>query len=106
MKSYPTLRPVSLNSTESNITKATRLSQHRNHTMTICKSPPTRNVAWLILLGLALALQFTAGMATAQAAATVTTDAEDYPPGSTVYITGSDFAPGEIVTNQVLTITQ
>ena len=71
--------------------------------MTICKSPPTRNVAWLILLGLALALQFTAGMAQAQ---TVTTDQADYPPGSTVYITGSGFAAGEIVTNQVLTITQ
>src|SRR5437867_3168238 len=36
------------------------------------------------------------------AQATVTTDQADYPPGSIVYITGAGFAPGEIVTNQVL----
>src|SRR5215469_12179288 len=33
---------------------------------------------------------------------TITTDQADYPPGSTVYITGSGFAPNEIVTLQVL----
>src|SRR5213596_861048 len=41
---------------------------------------------------------------TAASAATVSTDQSDYPPGSTVYITGSGFAGGEIVTNQVLHI--
>src|SRR6266496_3696574 len=40
--------------------------------------------------------------ALAQSAAWVTTDASDYPPGSTVYITGAGFAPGETVTCQVL----
>src|SRR5689334_1434329 len=38
--------------------------------------------------------------------ATVTTDASDYPPGSTVYITGTGFAGGETVQCQVLTLTQ
>src|SRR5579872_4173635 len=36
------------------------------------------------------------------AQATVKTDQLDYPPGSTVYITGSGFAPNEQVTLQVL----
>src|SRR6185503_9351928 len=99
MKSSPTLRPVSQNSKESKITtaKATPLSQDRNQTMTICKSAPTRNLAWLILLSLTLALQFSAGMATAQAAATVTTDQGDYPPGATARIYGGGFLPGEVV---------
>src|SRR5947209_6868705 len=35
-------------------------------------------------------------------AATVTTDKADYAPGSTVYITGSGFQPGETVQCQVL----
>ena len=43
--------------------------------------------------------------ATAQTNATVTTDQSDYPPGSTVNITGSGFAPGETVQLQVLNIT-
>jgi len=34
--------------------------------------------------------------------ATITTDQTDYPPGSTVYITGSGFQPNETVTLQVL----
>jgi len=38
----------------------------------------------------------------ASLAQSVTTDAPDYPPGSTVYITGGGFAPGETVTCQVL----
>src|SRR2546426_1078314 len=42
--------------------------------------------------------------ALAQSAAWVTTDAADYPPGGTVYITGGGFTPGETVTNQVLHI--
>jgi len=42
---------------------------------------------------------------TAQTNATVTTDQSDYPPGSTVNITGSGFAPGETVQLQVLNIT-
>src|SRR5260370_36241297 len=40
----------------------------------------------------------------AQSAASVTTDQSDYPPGSTVYITGTGFGTNEIVTNQVLHI--
>ena len=36
------------------------------------------------------------------AAATVTTDQSDYPPGATAYITGSGFAVGETVQCQVL----
>src|SRR5688572_4669718 len=40
--------------------------------------------------------------ATAQGTATVTTDLEDYPPGSTVIITGSGFLPGETVILQVV----
>src|SRR5437899_4887159 len=102
MKSYPTLRPVPQNATESNIAKATRLSQDGNHAMQICKSPPTRKFAWLILLSVALALQFSAATATAQSAATVTTDQADYPPGATASITGSGFRVGETVKFQVL----
>src|SRR6266478_3797448 len=41
---------------------------------------------------------------TTNSTATVTTDQSDYPPGGTVYITGTGFAPGETVTNQVLHI--
>ena len=41
----------------------------------------------------------------AYAQATVTTDQSDYPPGSTVNITGSGFAPGETVQLQVLNVT-
>jgi hypothetical protein len=37
-------------------------------------------------------------LAKAQGTATITTDLEDYPPGSTVIITGSGFQPGENVT--------
>src|SRR5439155_20548218 len=99
MKSYPTLRPVPQNATESNIAKATRQSQDGNQPMQICKSPPARKFAWLILLSLALALQFSAGTATA---ATVTTDQTDYPPGATANITGSGFEVGETVQCQVL----
>jgi len=60
---------------------------------------------------LALALLLTLGASLYQPSAlaqtsgpTVTTDQSDYPPGGTVYITGSGFAPGETVTNQVLHI--
>src|SRR6185369_9097919 len=38
------------------------------------------------------------------AQATVTTDKEDYPPYSVVYITGAGFAPGETVSNIVVQI--
>jgi hypothetical protein len=41
----------------------------------------------------------------AYAQATVTTDQSDYPPESTVNITGSGFAPGETVQLQVLNVT-
>src|SRR5207248_1144765 len=54
---------------------------------------------WLVLLSLALALQFAGATATA---ATVTTDQTDYLPGATAYITGSGFSPGETVKCQVL----
>src|SRR5438128_516919 len=56
---------------------------------------------WMLALGCSFLL---APAAFAQSAAWVTTDAPDYPPGGTVYITGAGFAPGEIVTNQVLHI--
>src|ERR1044071_3230444 len=51
---------------------------------------------------------FCSGATTAfgQTAAWATTDAADYPPGSTVYISGGGFAPGETVQCQVLTLTQ
>ena len=42
---------------------------------------------------------------TAFAQASVTTDKSDYPPGSTVIISGSGFQPGEIVQLQVLNVT-
>jgi hypothetical protein len=42
--------------------------------------------------------------ATGMFAATVTTDREDYPPGSTAIITGTGFQPGETVELQVLRI--
>src|SRR5947207_2896682 len=51
---------------------------------------------WMLVLGCSLLLAPTAF------AQTVTTDQSDYPPGSTVYITGGGFAPGETVTCQVL----
>src|SRR5229473_2768224 len=56
-----------------------------------------------------LALLLTLGTALYQPSAlaqssgpTVSTDQSDYPPGSTVYITGAGFAPGETVQCQVL----
>ncbi|MBI2730062.1 MAG: hypothetical protein HYX40_04815, partial [Sphingobacteriales bacterium] len=49
---------------------------------------------------LVLLLLITASFVQAQTA-TVSTDRLDYPPGDTAYITGSGFAPGEIVTLQV-----
>src|SRR5882724_175604 len=72
--------------------------------------------AWMLVLGtlrrlstlnyplstLLLALMLCASRSYAQSAAWVTTDQADYPPGSTVYITGAGFAPGEAVTCQVL----
>src|SRR5437879_2305559 len=63
------------------------------------KSQPVQSLAWLTLLNLALALQFSVASATA---ATVTTDKADYSPGSTAYITGSGFLAGETVELQVL----
>src|SRR5882724_11003104 len=74
--------------------------------------------AWMLVLGslrrlsplnyplptLLLALMLFASRSYAQSAAWVTTDQSDYPPGSTVYITGAGFAPGETVTCQVLHI--
>src|SRR5882724_7358831 len=61
---------------------------------------------------LALLFAFCALLAPASAqdatnsTASVTTDQSDYAPGSTVYITGTGFAPSEIVQCQVLTLTQ
>jgi hypothetical protein len=43
-----------------------------------------------------------AAKANAQQTPTITTDQADYPPGSTVYITGSGFAPNDSVTLQVI----
>ncbi|HXJ57658.1 MAG TPA: hypothetical protein VNU68_13440, partial [Verrucomicrobiae bacterium] len=63
-----------------------------------------RCVRFPILLCQLLALCAAGGLlsSVAQAAATVTTDKPDYPPGSTVSITGSGFLSGETVQCQIL----
>src|ERR1043166_9370328 len=66
--------------------------------------PWQRTIGCLLLVLCAL-IGLTAA-ARAQDSAFVTTDQLDYPPGSTVYITGSGFSPGETVQCQVLTLTQ
>ncbi len=57
---------------------------------------------WATLMSVAIVL---AGAGSALAAASVTTDKADYPPGATVQITGTGFQPGEIVELQVLNLT-
>jgi ABC-type phosphate transport system substrate-binding protein len=54
-----------------------------------------------LLAAMALAVAGT----TAFAQASVTTDQSDYPPGSTVQISGSGFQPGETVQLQVVNLT-
>src|SRR6266849_4649171 len=81
------------------------LNPNRNRNrrlLSALRTPHSALGRWMLALGCSL-LSF-ATTALAQSAAWVTTDAPDYPPGSTVYIAGGGFAPGEIVTNQVLHI--
>jgi len=60
-----------------------------------------KQLVWVTLLTVAV----TFGLAsTALAQPSVTTDQSDYPPGSTVNITGTGFQPGEIVQCQVLRV--
>src|SRR6266850_1394374 len=72
------------------------------------RSTPPSPIGWeragvrAFFLGVVL-LAFGA-TATTVFAQSVTTDQSDYPPGSTVYITGAGFAPGETVQCQVLHI--
>src|SRR5437867_2963885 len=72
-------------------------------TSPIC--PARRTKFWSNLILALTTFGFALGHSAASAA-TVTTDQADYPPGSTVYITGSGFAAGETVQCQVLTLTQ
>jgi hypothetical protein len=51
------------------------------------------------------AMAFAVAGTTAFAQASVTTDQSDYPPGSTVQISGSGFQPGETVQLQVVNLT-
>src|SRR6266446_3735300 len=74
---------------------------HTNLTSTV-RTPHSALGRWMLALGCSL-LSF-ATTALAQSAAWVTTDAPDYPPGGTVYITGGGFGTNEIVTCQVLHI--
>src|SRR6266446_5518092 len=74
---------------------------HTNLTSTV-RTPHSALGLWMLALGCSL-LSFSP-TSLAQSAAWVTTDAPDYPPGSTVYITGGGFAAGETVTCQVLHI--
>ena len=53
---------------------------------------------WAII---AFSLLICMGAATGAEAALITTDASDYPPGDTVWISGSGFSVGETVTLQV-----
>src|SRR6185369_6192692 len=71
---------------------ARRRRAHRN------PGGPSIYFAWLVFSLFAL---FSSTAAFAQS---VTTDQGDYPPGGTVYITGTGFAPGESVHCQVLHI--
>src|SRR5947207_3510418 len=68
-------------------------------TSPIC--PARRTNFWNNLILALTTFGFALGHSAASAA-TVTTDQADYPPGSTVYITGSGFAAGETVQCQVL----
>src|SRR5438105_2111493 len=60
-----------------------------------------RRGLWTALLSAFCILHFAFSIS-AQSATWVTTDQSDYPPGSTVYISGGGFAAGETVTCQVL----
>src|SRR6266568_3459974 len=78
------------------------------HFLAAGRPAPTHAGGYFLALLFALSALLAPASAFAQDAtnstATVTTDQSDYPPGSTVYITGAGFTPGEIVTNQVLHI--
>jgi hypothetical protein len=69
------------------------VEKKRPHTM--------KRQLWATLSSVVILL---AGAGSALAQASVTTDQSDYPPGSTVYITGAGFQPGETVQLQVLRI--
>src|SRR5437773_2578979 len=77
--------------------------------MTDPRSQPNFSVTFVVL-SLALAGAFAPVRSVAQnstnvsSPATVTTDREDYPPYSVVYITGTGFRPSEIVSNRVVEI--
>src|SRR5947208_15206825 len=73
-------------------------------------SKQPNNFCTLIVLALALAgvmcptLSIAQGATNPPSGPTVTTDREDYPPYSVVYITGTGFRPSEIVSNRVVEI--
>src|SRR5438552_8194626 len=73
------------------------------HFLAAGRPAPTHARGYFLALLFALCALLAPASAFAQSAGpTVTTDQSDYPPGSTVLITGAGFASGEIVTCQVL----
>src|SRR5690349_17264272 len=65
----------------------------------VCNAVATLSSAKRITISLLLSL---AAVSFVQAQATLTSDQQDYPPGSTVILTGSGFQSGETVKVQVL----
>src|ERR1051325_11687487 len=80
------------------INRGTARAHGPKPTMTTNLYQRTRRLAALSLLCLPALLLWTQ----TAAAATVTTDKADYPPGATAYITASGFQVGETVSFQVL----